>query len=435
MKKIDFEAHDIHELRRMAWDQFNENELPTGWCSVARRDEVITAIESGRIPERFTADHLTPEARAVKESGGNIGDIVEDKDLRKHVQKILNDMSGIVKTNKGEADAKLDFLGKKLISTIQMLNKTGEIVVAAKEAADKALAQVEKRIMESSPVKLVTPEGVEVDAGRQHKAFPMLCRLLALKQHVFICGPAGTGKTRACFEYAKAVKTPIHVQSFCMQSTKADVVGYRSPHDGSIVRTPFREAYENGGVYVADEGDSANSNVFLVLNSGLEQDGYTFPDGWVKRHDTFRCVLIGNTWGGGADRQYVGRAQLDAATISRFSKLWWGYDEPFESYISGNHHWAKRVHEIRAAVEKNGDRVLVTARAAILGAQWLAAGGTYEEAEVLYIYEGLPVTVVNKIKENIRKVADVQKEADKIKAEGPKAKTGGKIHTMEAVAA
>ena len=47
-------------------------------------------------------------------------------------------------------------------------------------------------------------------------------------------------------------------------------------------------------------------------------------------------IAAGNTTGAGADMKFVGRNQLDGATLDRFVFVFWEYDEDFEVHVAGD---------------------------------------------------------------------------------------------------
>src|SRR5690606_18485555 len=83
--------------------------------------------------------------------------------------------------------------------------------------------------------------------------------------------------------------------------------------------TDFVACYESGGVFLLDEIDAADPNVMLVVNSALAIGHMPLPNRTdapsATRHDDTVIICAANTWGTGADRQYVGRNQLDAAFL------------------------------------------------------------------------------------------------------------------------
>jgi hypothetical protein len=82
------------------------------------------------------------------------------------------------------------------------------------------------------------------------------------------------------------------------------------------------ERYEKGGVMLLDEIDAGDPNLFTYINKAIANSSYTAPQRWgkpvVKKHKDFVLIAAANTYGNGADAMYVGRNQLDAATLDRF---------------------------------------------------------------------------------------------------------------------
>ena len=89
------------------------------------------------------------------------------------------------------------------------------------------------------------------------------------------------------------------------------------------IASMFVHAYEHGGVVLIDEIDASDPNPLLILNAALDRSGiWSVPQRHqhpiLTRHPDFVCVAAANTHGHGISRQYVGRNQLDEATLSRF---------------------------------------------------------------------------------------------------------------------
>jgi MoxR-like ATPase len=156
---------------------------------------------------------------------------------------------------------------------------------------------------------------------------------------------------------------------------------------GKYHRTPFREAYEFGGVYMFDEVDGSDNSALLALNAALANGSATFPDAVIRRHPDCIILASANTWGLGATAEYVGRAKIDAAFLSRFPvRFSWTYDEELEQEISGNDQFARRVQRARAKAKAAGLKVLIDPRASQAGAALIAAGFTSQEAaEMTYL--------------------------------------------------
>lgn len=279
---------------------------------------------------------------------------------------------------------------------------TRDDAIAAHDELLRKIEAVRKEARGVVTVELKKPEAPPEVLGAQHFKFPDLLRCLAAGVNPMLIGPAGSGKTRAVDEAAKALKIRFFPQSLGPQTPTSQLMGYMDAN-GNYVRTVFREAFENGGLYLLDEGDRASSHVLVSLNAALANGYCSFPDDVIKRHPAFLCVLAANTFGTGADRQYVSASQLDAATLDRFkAKIEWPYDEALETAISGNAAWAARVQSVRTAVDALKVRHIVSPRASIEGAKLLAAGFSQTEVEAMAIWDGLDTPTREKIEAKIK---------------------------------
>lgn len=186
---------------------------------------------------------------------------------------------------------------------------------------------VEQPVVEVEPVVEVKPEPVVAVAPGEvrHANYPALLRCVAARVNVWLVGPAGSGKTSAAENVARDLGLKFYSKSVGPQTSESALLGYQDAN-GRTVRTLLREAFEHGGVFLLDEIDAANPAVLVVVNALLANGSCAFPDAVVKKHPDFVLVAGANTIGQGADRQYVGRSQIDAATLDRFANLVWDYD-------------------------------------------------------------------------------------------------------------
>ena len=104
-----------------------------------------------------------------------------------------------------------------------------------------------------------------------------------------------------------------------------------------------------------------------------------------------------NTYGKGADRVYVGRNQLDGASLDRFRTIFFDYDEKLELDLAPHINWCKYVQQIRANVAKNKIRHIVSTRAIIEGGHSLNDGDTLDEIKEEVLFSGLTPDEVRKI--------------------------------------
>jgi cobaltochelatase CobS len=223
--------------------------------------------------------------------------------------------------------------------------------------------------------------------GRQHAKFPSLLKACSARTadgfapNVWISGPAGSGKTRACMEVAKALGLEFHYNGALTMAH--ELMGFRDAA-GNYHDTPFRKAFTAASVYLFDEVDGSDNGALLPLNAALANGHAAFPDGSHERHKDSRIIAAANTWGLGATADYVGRAKLDAAFLNRFPvKVHFDYDLELEAAISGNPDYAREVQAARAAAHRAGLKVVISPRDTMAGAALIAAGFSKAEAKEL----------------------------------------------------
>lgn len=265
---------------------------------------------------------------------------------------------------------------------------------------------VREEIPAPPTIRIQIPDRPEVEIGRQHERFPLLLQTLAVGLNVLLVGPAGTGKTTAARKAAEALGLGFSCLSVGPQTSKSDLLGFVDA-GGTYRESLFVAAYRDGGVFLLDEIDAGNAGVLTVLNAALAGDVMATPAGMVQRSPRFLTVAGANTYGQGASRQYVGRNQLDAATLDRFAVLDWPVDEGLEAALVGlpapapaldlgrgglmdAAGWLARVRTVRAAVEKQQVRAVVSPRATVAGCALLAAGVGRYWTEEMVLWRGMP---------------------------------------------
>lgn len=230
----------------------------------------------------------------------------------------------------------------------------------------------------------------------RHNMAETLLQIVAQNIPAYLVGPAGSGKTTAAEQAAAALGLDFYMTGAV--SGAHEYLGFMDAQ-GVYHATPFRQAFEHGGVFLADEIDGSDPAAPLVLNAALANGVMPFPDQTapVARHADFRMIAAANTFGSGADRLYVGRNQMDASTLDRFAFISWAYDEPLERQLCGNEVWARRVQAVRAMVAKLSLRHVVSPRASIYGAKLLAAGMAQKTVETLLLWKGLKTEDVSRL--------------------------------------
>ncbi len=291
----------------------------------------------------------------------------------------------------GDAAALLDLLRKTIGSSVDA-NQVREIVDATiKDKADAIAAELKKSIWPVTRVQLISPSGEAKDVeGPVHPNFPLLLRMAQARDadgyrvNIFLSGEASSGKTTACKQLAKALDRKWYFNGAI--SMPHEMLGFIDAA-GNYHRTPFRDAYEHGGVYTFDEVDRSDLVALLAVNPHLANGVATFPDGQIKRHKDCLIICTANTWGNGANADYCGATKLDAAFLSRFpARLSWNIDKAFEVSIAGNESWAQRVQGARARAQTAGLKVMIDVRMTLAGAALIASGLSEQEAaEATYL--------------------------------------------------
>lgn len=292
----------------------------------------------------------------------------------------------------------VDNLKPTFVEVLTTLNSESYDALANKLNTETANAMRELRALaeEVRPIEIRTPEVTKQIDGVRHNQFENLLKITGAGQAVLLVGPAGTGKSHAAELVADTLDMPFRAISVGSQTSKSDLVGYMTA-TGDYVRTQFREAYEHGGLFLLDEADAGNSNVLILLNAALSNGQMAFPDQMVKAHPRFRMVATANTYGNGASRQYVGRNQLDAATLDRFAVLDWNIDDRVEATLAGTSAEGKRwllvVRAVRKRVVDELElRVVISPRATQRGALLLAAGIPFEEVLRIALTGSIPAS-------------------------------------------
>ena len=296
-----------------------------------------------------------PQAEVIKNEVVISDDVVEAtvaklvknniKELAKDAVAANLDMANVVETHRTWRDAikaendRATQKHEELRGIHSQLSNRVEGIQQAMGEIDKiAKAAISRELNQYRPVKLVNKtidKEVTLNDEVYLKEFERLLQLATMRKNIMMVGPAGCGKTHAAEQIfcalVKAGNLPKASQRFhsvsCTEGmSESQVSGWLLPvgAGGKFEYVPvgFVECYEKGGVFLIDEIDSGDPNVLTFLNKALANDAIEIPqrhkEPIVKKHKDFICIAAANTFGTGGDAAYVGRNQLDAATLDRF---------------------------------------------------------------------------------------------------------------------
>ncbi len=237
--------------------------------------------------------------------------------------------------------------------------------------------------------------------GRVHAQFAELMALVEEGHHnILMVGQAGSGKTTLAKNLAEALGLPYGFISLSAGITETHLLGRTLPDaSGAWAFKPgrFVEIYESGGVFLLDELDAADANVVVAINAALANGHLALTDGRiVSRHADCYIVGAANTWGRGGDHQYVGRNQLDAATLDRFvlSTVHVTYDTALENDIASAALSEGQANELlawvgvlRGRIVNNRLRRIASTRLVVNAVAALKASRTLDQVKARYFQD------------------------------------------------
>lgn len=271
--------------------------------------------------------------------------------------------------------------GEKIFTPAPEANAAG--IELAKLVAPALLPwlqdEVASQIGDIRPIEIKIEGRPEVKiTERTHPAFHKILRLAnartqGRRTNVLMVGPAGCGKTTIGHQVARALSLPFTSFSCSAGASEAQLLGRLLPtgEGGKFeyIESPFLKTYREGGVILIDEIDAADANLLVVLNSALANGGIYVEaraasdlNVYVPRHPDCVIIAAANTFGTGADAQYVGRAALDAATLDRFYRVQIDYDRDLEDSF-GTAEIVSWVRDLRHKAQEARLRRVVSSRA------------------------------------------------------------------------
>lgn len=319
--------------------------------SPAQSDEALIAIYNGTTPPPVAAAPTAADAAAV-------ADI-----LRKPVTERLVEAA---------RDKVREVTEQGMDSVIFAAEKV------AREVAEKHRV-VRIEVKRGDDIKVLSDE-------YRHPIFMDVLTALSVRENVYLVGGAGSGKTTLAKQAADALGLPFY-------STGAVGMAYQLQGfinaEGDYMATDLYRAYTEGGVFLFDEIDGSSANAILAFNAIAANDFAAFPNGTVKRHDDFVIIAAANTYGNGANRDYIGRAPLDGSSLDRFGFIAMDYDEKLELAISLNDIWTRWVQQCRKVANEHRMQVIISPRASIKGGKMLSAGMSVDKVADMYIFKGM----------------------------------------------
>jgi hypothetical protein len=275
-------------------------------------------------------------------------------------------------------------------------NRVKELIAAATIAVQRVELE-----------RVVDGEKVIVDAGLQHKLFPIVAKVLAStdpRMNLWIAGPAGSGKTKSLEILAKVggyrfIRIPCGDQT--LASLFMGFVGATGVYTPGLIWHAVEAAKAGEKVLVLwDEFDRMQPGVATQANALLDGSPVTFPNGEtiILAEYGIRQFVSANTFARPTLEHPTVKAG-DGSTVNRFAKLEWFFDEGFETALYAElGEWVTFVQRVRAAAKAAGIRnFCLSFRTHDQYRELRNLGISHELAERMTIWTGLPDDDVAKL--------------------------------------
>ena len=218
-------------------------------------------------------------------------------------------------------EEKTDEIEKKILGTVE--TKVDDFINAKYGYIER---KVKVTVDDEKPVKL---------KGVVHEKFDEVLKFVKQNEPVYLVGASGTGKSELCKQIAETLDLDFYFTNCVTREHQID--GFTDAV-GQYHETQFYKAFTNGGIFFLDEIDASIPEVLVKLNGAIANGWYDFPAPIGKKdaHKDFRVVSAGNTYGYGASAEYVGRNQLDFASLDRFAVIEIDYSKEIERAVTKN---------------------------------------------------------------------------------------------------
>jgi hypothetical protein len=192
-------------------------------------------------------------------------------------------------------------------------------------------------------------------------------------------GPTGCGKTVAAEQVAETLGLNFeHVN--CSEGMSETWLWGRQTPTG-FVPGGLWKCFKDGGVFLFDEADAANDNVWLSINTMLA-NGHAYNPicgESVKRHKDFIAIAAANTNGKGGTGAYSGRSRLDGATLNRFAMFAVDYNTDLEKGLCGDKKLLELLWTIRVKLTEKKSADVVSTRDIKNGYLQVQAGFSHQQ--------------------------------------------------------
>lgn len=291
---------------------------------------------------------------------------VEFDNYKRKLEEIKKELNAYFSKEIDDIEEKsTDLFNSMNLSILESLKKTqNESDKIVKDIVDKAMEQFKENCKFKTVIININDIKTNVLPGQLfHNKFEEVVKILSLRLHPLLVGPAGSGKNVILEQAAKALKLNFYYVNDVTEEHK--VMGFVDAN-GKFQQTQFFKAFTKGGLIMIDEMDNSHPSALLAINAALGT-GYhqylTFPDGILyESNPDFYLAAAANTYGTGSDQIYCGRSSLDGASLNRFLPIFIDYDKNLEQNLVKNTNILNLFWQIRKSINKNKIRQVISTR-------------------------------------------------------------------------
>ena len=291
---------------------------------------------------------------------------VEFDNYKRKLEEIKKELNNYFsKEIDGIEEKSTDLFNQMNLSILESFKKVqDETDKIVKNIVDKAMEQFKESCKFKTVIININNIKTNVLPGQLfHNKFEEVVKVLSLRLHPLLVGPAGSGKNVILEQTAKALKLNFYYVNDVTEEHK--VMGFVDAN-GKFQQTQFFKAFTKGGLIMIDEMDNSHPSALLAINAALGT-GYhqylTFPDGILyESNPDFYLAAAANTYGTGSDQIYCGRSSLDGASLNRFLPIFIDYDKNLEQNLVKNTSILNLFWQVRESINKNKIRHVISTR-------------------------------------------------------------------------
>ena len=323
--------------------------------------QIDTILNSRLVNVGQQIDYVNSLVNNLKQLSTNEFDTYKRK-----LEEIKKELNGYFSKEIDSIEEKsTDLFNSMNLSILESLKKVqDESDKIVKNIVDKAMEQFKESCRFKTVVININNIKTNVLPGQLfHNKFEEVVKVLSLRLHPLLVGPAGSGKNVILEQAAKALKLNFYYVNDVTEEHK--VMGFVDAN-GKFQQTQFFKAFTKGGLIMIDEMDNSHPSALLAINAALGTGFHqylTFPNGVLyESNPDFYLAAAANTYGTGSDQIYCGRSSLDGASLNRFLPIFIDYDKNLEQNLVKNTNILNLFWQIRKSINKNKIRQVISTR-------------------------------------------------------------------------